>query len=256
MPRTQGELLFERYLTAQTLPFEFEKVQLGKSKRPDYTIEWQGRPVVFDVKDFDPPAGLKPGFAQVDPYPAIREKINQACDKFREYKEFCCALVLRNLGNPNVGLNRADFMLGAMYGDRGFTFPVSGRNGIDVGAMQPAFLGRGKMIRPNWSKPQNTTISALVTLTIIQPHYQRLREMKLANPHEQIDECEAQLKAMIPDYDAALEVPRVIVWHNAVARIGFPSDLFCGPYDSHFGIVAVEQGITFRGSLLPSSVEL
>lgn len=50
--RTKGEILFEQYLETQGLPFEFEKQYLGKSKRPDYSIEWKGVPVVFDVKDY------------------------------------------------------------------------------------------------------------------------------------------------------------------------------------------------------------
>jgi len=43
--RTEGEMLFEQYLSSQGLAFEFEKQHSGKSKRPDYTIEWQGRPM-------------------------------------------------------------------------------------------------------------------------------------------------------------------------------------------------------------------
>lgn len=77
--------------------------------------------------------------------------------------------------------------------------------------------------------PENTTISALVTLTAVQ-------------------------------LDNGQTAPRVIVWHNAVARLPFPSDLFCGPYDSHFGIVPLEdggtgQGLTYRGASLPPRKE-
>ena len=117
--RTAGETLFERYLQSQRLPFDFEKEHAGKSKRPDYTIEWEGRTVVFDVKDFDPPSRISTGFQQVDPYPRVREKIDQGRDKFKQYKEYCCGLVLHNVGSPFVMLERADFMLGAMYGDSG-----------------------------------------------------------------------------------------------------------------------------------------
>ena len=54
-PRTPGETVFEKYLKLQHIPFEFEKEHQGKSKRPDYTIEWEEHPVLFDVKDFGPP---------------------------------------------------------------------------------------------------------------------------------------------------------------------------------------------------------
>src|SRR2546428_9005665 len=48
---THGEILFEQYLESQGLPFEFEKEHAGRSKRPDYTIEWDGKTIIFDVKD-------------------------------------------------------------------------------------------------------------------------------------------------------------------------------------------------------------
>ena len=91
-PRTPGEIAFEKYLNFQHIPFDFEKEHLGKSKRPDFTIEWEGRPIVFDVKDFDPPDSFPRGFGAFDPYPPIREKIAEGRKKFKEYKEYCCGL--------------------------------------------------------------------------------------------------------------------------------------------------------------------
>ena len=161
--RTQGQILFEQYLESQGQPFEFEKEHAGNSKRPDYTIDWKGQAVVFDVKDFDRPEKFPTGFGFFDPYTRIREKIEQGRDKFKQYKEFCCGLVLHNVGQPFVSLHEPDIILGAMYGDSGFTFPVDTRTGVgDANKLKRAFLGRGKMIRPNSSKPQNTTISALI----------------------------------------------------------------------------------------------
>lgn len=259
--RTSGELLFEQYLKLQNLTFDFEKEHAGKSKCPDYAIEWRGSTVLLDVKDFDAPAEMVKGFSGAfDPYPSIREKIEQGRDKFKQFKDVCCALVLCNLGNPFVMLQDSHIMLGAMYGDSGFTFPVNTKTGIgDASKLRRTFLGKGKMIRPNWSKPQNTTISALITLSTIQPHYVRLVEMIRENRSREIEDCQAELERTHPGYDPNLTVPRVIVWHNAVARIPFPPDLFCGLYDSHFGVVQEEgntfQRVTFRGSLLPPSVK-
>ena len=106
LPRTQGEIAFEKYLTFHDIPFEFEKEHAGKSKRPDYTIEWEGQTVVFDVKDFDPPDSIQMGFRQSDPYPPIREKIGQGRKKFKEFKEYCCSLVLYNAGRPFIMLGK------------------------------------------------------------------------------------------------------------------------------------------------------
>lgn len=259
MQNTQGEILFERYLASQSLPFEFEKEHAGKSRRPDYTIEWKGQTIVFDVKDLDPPEKLSLGFQQFDPYTRIREKIEQGREKFKQYKELCCGLVLYNAGHPLVSLERSDIMLGAMYGDSGFTFPVDMSTGVGDGSkMKQAFLGRGKMIRPKWSQPQNTTISAIITLVRIQPHFLYLLDLVREDPHR---DNEAEIRSRVPNYDPELEVPRLIVWYNAVARIPFPTDLFCGAYDTHFGIVhiedrAVTQDVTYEGSGVPDRLRL
>ncbi len=258
--RTAGELLFERYLRSQDLAFDFEKEHAGKSQRPDYSIEWRGSPILLDVKDFDIPDEVLKGFSGgfFDPYTRIREKIEQGRDKFKQFKEVCCALVLCNLGNPFVALEDSYIMLGAMYGDSGFTFPVNTATGIgDDSRIKSTFLGKGKMIRPHWSKPQNTTISALITLDTIQPYCLRLKEMIREKPCKSIEDCQMELERTCPNFDVTLAIPRVIVWHNAVARIPFPPDLFNGPYDCHFGVVQEEknsfQRLTFRGSLLPAS---
>jgi len=258
VPRTQGEILFEQYLASQCLAFEFEKEHAGKSKRPDYTIAWHGQTIVFDVKDFDRPEKAPTGFV-FDPYTRIRERINQGRDKFKDYKDFCCGLVLHNAVQPLVSLHEPDIMLGAMYGDSGVTFPVNTSTAVgDASQLKRAFLGRGKMIRPNWTEPQNTTISALITLVRIQPHFLQLLDLVREDPRR---DNEAEIRSRIPDYDQAFEVPRIIVWHNAVARIPFPTDLFCGAYDTHFGIVRVadgevQQDVTYEGSAVPDRLRL
>ena len=85
-PRTKGEIVFEDYLNFQGIPFGFEKEHPGKTKRPDYTIEWGGKTIVLDVKDFDPPDTPLSGFGAFDPYPPIREKIDQGRGKFKQIK--------------------------------------------------------------------------------------------------------------------------------------------------------------------------
>jgi hypothetical protein len=253
-PKTAGELVFEKYLNFQQIPFEFEKEHPGKSKKPDYTIEWEDSPIVFDVKDFEPNEGLPMGMSQFDPYPPIREKIAAGRKKFKEYKEYCCGLVLFNAGRQLVFLDTPMTMLGSMYGDSGFTFPFNTETGIgDASQTKQAFLGRGKMIRPNWKHPENTTISAIITVDIIKPF---LMEMADLIAEDRTRDWETELREKIPGFDKDLEVPRVIVWHNAVARISFPANLFCGDYDTHYGIMAVEQGVTYEGTALPDRLKL
>ena len=45
--RTSGEVLLEKYLNSQEIPFEFEKEHAGKSKRPDYTLKWYGKTILL-----------------------------------------------------------------------------------------------------------------------------------------------------------------------------------------------------------------
>jgi hypothetical protein len=108
--------------------------------------------------------------------------------------------------------------------------------------------------------PGHTVVSA-ATFTTIQPHYVRFVELIRARPELEIAECEGELHRSNPDYDPSDIVPRVIVWHNAVARIPFPVDLFCGRFDTHFGLIQDQDGnlcqqITFRGDSLPSSIKV
>lgn len=221
--RTEGELLFEQYLSSEGILFEFEQVQNGKSKVPDYHITRQGVSYFFDVKDF---ARAQPGRGVMtfDPYAAIREKVNQGCRKFKEYKSYCCGLVLHNLGNPFVDLESTRIIMGAMYGNAAYSIPFNPEaSEFDVDRMQPTFTVGGKMMNPKQTGVQNTTISALITLTRFYS-----------------DE----------------RVPRLIVWHNLVARIPFPRDLFNGRYDAHVALSPVSLGnvkpeVVFRGADLP-----
>src|ERR1700686_3484154 len=109
------------------------------------------------------------GFGAFDPYPPIREKIDQGRDKFKQFKEYCCGFVLFNAGRPLLLLDSPDVMLGSMYGDSGFSFPVNTTTGIgDANQIKQTFLGRGKMIRPNWKEADNTTLSAIIVVSKIK----------------------------------------------------------------------------------------
>lgn len=230
-PATTGEQLFAQYLDSVGVSYQFEQTYAGKSKVIDFRIEWNDKPHFFDVKDFQsPPRGRIRNLSTLNPYKPIRERIVRCRKKFREYKEFCCAPVFYNDGSL-IMLEHNHIMLGSMYGDSGFRIPVDVETGTaDPSSIERAYLGGGMMVGPS-GKPENTTISALITLTTVRP-----------------------------DHGLACVVPRVIVWHSACARIPFPADLFCGPYDTHVGLVQLEdggigQGITFRGGMLPSRIE-
>jgi hypothetical protein len=259
-PTTPGELLFQNYLDAMRYPYEFEKQFPGKKKRPDYTVNRNGE-FLFDVKDFEPYMPL--GFGGYDPYPRIREKIEEGRKKFKEFKGYPCSLVLKNNGNAFVHLETPDIMLGSMYGNAGFRVPVWLGNGpmpSERPDLDRAFLGGGKMIRP--ARYQNTTISALISLRHVGVGSRRIdkvwQERKRADEsfgkkdllaaYEEVSAVAAQ---RYPNFDPAEKQLGVIVWENAVARIPLSRELFTGrPYDERWGCEDGHQLIVFRGEKL------
>lgn len=99
LSRTKGEEVFENYLNSLNIPFEFEKEHPGKSKRPDYTIEWEGKTIVFDVKDFDPPKVLRTGFGQFDPYPQSGRRLIKDETNLSNTKNIAAASCFITLGH-------------------------------------------------------------------------------------------------------------------------------------------------------------
>ena len=185
-----SESLFERYLVSQGMTcFDYEKMWDGVLTRPDYTLYHNGDTHVFDVKQFEDKRFVAPtaGLFAVDRYCRIREKINNARRQFKHqlFKDKRCCLVLYTL-DPFVRLHEPSIVLGAMY------VPNSTKQ---------AFLENGKMFRDKKRNPQNQTISALITLRMVE----KARQIG------------------------------VIVWENYLATKPFPRDIFCGPYDQRWG---------------------
>jgi hypothetical protein len=259
IPTTTGELLFQDYLEAMQYSYGFERAFPGKSKRPDYTVTKNGV-FLFDVKDFAPCNIL--GFGAYDPYSRIREKIEEGRRKFKEYKEFPCSIVLWNNGRPLLHLHKPGIVLGAMYGDTGFKLPIDIATGTACGELEPAFLGRGKMLRyGDGDNAKNKTISALITLRHVRVG--DLRSDRIWKERKRIDKSFGKLDPITavqevfdeaakryPNFDAEETQLGVIVWENAVARIPLSRDLFTGPYDERWGYEDRHQRIVFRGEKL------
>ena len=241
---TIGEETFEKYLRSQGIDdFEFEKLPEGKNRPPDYTVA-RDREYLFEVKDFDPTDIGSGGF--YDGYARVRAKIDAARKKFKEYDGWPCSLVLYNNGAPLVDIVTPEEVLGAMYGDAGIVIPFNTQTGEAAGEAQAAFLGRGKMTRPEWKEPANTRISALISLRYINVGFMRLRkyveECGLHGPDLLKHLYEADL-----DFDSDEKQLGVIVWENAVADIPFPRNLFCGDYDEIYGVEDDHQPRVFAG---------
>lgn len=142
-----------------------------------------------------------------------------------------------------------------MEGDIGFTMLYDLKNGgMVAGSERRAFLGGGKMIQPHWALPQNTRISALITVRKLRVGQVRLiREYRLlmrsgvANPFPPESEF---------DFDTNEEHVGAIVWENRFAEVPLPRELFRGDYDSRWGLEGNEIKRIYAGEKLLAYEEL
>jgi len=247
-PKTESETLFEAYLNASGLiNYVFEKAIEGTSARPDYALWFQGREILFEVKEFHAtPEDFRWGGGAYDPYGPIREKIEAGRKKFKDLRGRCCALVLYNREKPLVDLSW-QFIYAAMLGNLAYSFPVDLRTGKgDVDEMSQAFAAGGKMHRHDQEghaiAAQNTTMSAVLVLQHLSVGKRRFdietrhrqqelgRELSLEELLDMVD------RARGTDRDASLTQLRVVVCENPYARILLPRELFRGPYDERYGL--------------------
>lgn len=226
---THSEVLFKTYLEARGIGPDYEPDVPGKTKRPDFRVQYGGQSVWFEVKEFDDPA-VRPtsGFS---PVPAIREKIDQARKKYKEYKADCCGLVLHNCKSIYRS-TELEAVLSAAFGE---SF------GLEAPPDEPfrfRFYGSSKL-----SEGHNTSISAIIILQ----HYevdergigiwndlqdQQSRGEKLP-PNASI-EAAARMQDQ-PGVITHANSVRAIVLENPYARIRLPDGLFNGPLDKRWG---------------------
>ena len=104
--RTQGEIHFESYLlSAGIQDFDKERTFPGSTRTPDFSFTHEGVTLLLDVKDFVPDEeDSQPFCGFYDAYVDIRKKIDKGKEKFKDLKNFPCALVLYNSGKPLVDL--------------------------------------------------------------------------------------------------------------------------------------------------------
>lgn len=240
-----SELLFEQYLAEQGLGKADHHPEFpGTTKRVDYRLLHNGRYMWFEVKEFADDQGLfadrMPGEVRgrsYDPYKGIRNKINDAWKKFKDYDGECCSLVLFNERANLIDLSQADFVLGAMLGNIGYSIPIDIEKGGRAGPATQIFGEQGKMLNPYTHEPQNTTINAVITLERLQvgQREQRIRftkeEMQEARPLSWEESFERR-KSIPSDGDSVL---RTIVYENPHAANPLPTDIFRGPFDVRWG---------------------
>jgi hypothetical protein len=244
--RTPGELAFEEYLNAHGIAFEHEPPLSFTNKLVDYVVDHptHGR-IYFEVKDINcpPPAG---SFGAFDPYEPIRAHIEEGQRKFKDFADELCALVLFAPLGSFVDLMRPHVMLGAMYGNFGFTFPVNTETGIgDASKIESKFLiGEGKMVRP--SRFQNTRIAALISL--VSYHTYTKEALAYINTDDGRTEAERWDDAFSGRAGISQEPTLCCtVWENGTVKRRLPQDLFRGPMDAWWTCAEDHQGPSFIG---------
>jgi len=254
--KNKSEKVFEQYLDSNGFQgkWTYEPSITGKTKRPDYLLDFGGKECVFEVKelrkkDNEPtewPAGI-------DPYSGLRRKIDEARKQLKEFKECPCSLVVYNIDDGQFR-PAPFFVFGAMLGNVGIRMDFNSAEGQAIaGTERNVFLEGGKMVVPGSKKSQNTTISAIVVLEVFRDNI----EMRKASSKE----IKKQSRKLTPvekigigiklcEHYPGKSVPRVVVVENPYARIVFPADLFDGPFDERWRMGNDRQERVFVGSKL------
>ncbi len=247
---TVSEQIFEHYLHLNGYTqIEFHPHLAETTRKPDYRVALGNRRILFEVKEFRASEqdfmgsrdanGIRGG--AYDPYVRIRQKIDDAREKFRGIKDQTCCLVLFNQEKPLVDLTW-QIVYGAMLGPIGVSIPFNpGLGSFDRSDARDVFGVNGKC-----GPSQNRTLSAVIVLEPLllgesrfRCHMNRLRgEMADRNlTWDEIFELERseREKARGTECDASLIQWRVVVLENPWASNAFDRSLFCGRFDERYG---------------------
>jgi excisionase family DNA binding protein len=241
--RNVSELLFEEYAEEYKLGrLEYEPIFPGSTRRVDYRIAHDKYPLWFEVKEFDddPTLFAGSGGRAFDPHVGVRTKIAKAAEKFRDYDDECCSLVLFNERTNLVDICTPRIVLGAMLGSVGFVVPFNETTGDWSGTqvIDNVFMDGGKMFHPHIKTPQNTTVSAIIALERFNVGQHELqlaveRKERAEQRSLPLEEHLAMLEANREGYGR--RVLRTIVYENPHAKRPLPSDVFTGPFDERWG---------------------
>jgi hypothetical protein len=242
--RTVSERAFEEYLDRRGFPIRYEELPAEATKPVDYTIEFGGQTIRLDVKEWEP-RGPRLASGCFDPYEPIRKKIEEARDKFKQYKgrDEPCVLVLCHYGPQPIMLDPMA-IFGAMLGDFGIEIPFNVQTGAgDISAAKSTFLSGGKMIHhtPKGDvRLQNTTISAIAVLAAIDVRARRagveLSKMQAAAGRSfGLEESFNTLRELYARDQGVHIEQRLVVYDNVDAAVSLPPGFPTGPYDERFG---------------------
>ncbi|MFA5422245.1 MAG: hypothetical protein WC374_00105 [Phycisphaerae bacterium] len=254
LTKNESEKIFEQYLNSNGYQekWAYEPTIPGKSKNPDYMLNFNNKNHFFEVKELREKLNTPKGAGHTNLYSSLRSEINEARKQFKEYKKFSCSLVVYNVDDGQAILAPL-FVLSAMLGNLGFSTKFNTAEGTAVkGAGKNCFLGSGKMIDYKKKKPWNTTISTIIVLEddfLDDSEYQRAIKEEMENKNRPLTGIEKFAIAEIESHHST-NVTRVVVVENPFARIAFPDGLFVGPFDERWKIQNDKIERVFAGDAL------
>jgi hypothetical protein len=259
--RTHSERLFAKYLYDFKYKWEYEQPSTGRAKVPDFLVERGEARCLCDVKERSPKLP-PPGARCFDPIKGIRKLIENGREKFREYDNQPCALVLFNNGDCDTRLDPVN-IYGAMLGEPGCQFDFDFKTcTLDPDSARNVFLDRGgKMVRHYAPlEPHNSTrhISAIVAMTTSRPSNPKFKVARERECRSEAIRLGKELSAeqeleivysLLQTTPATLdEVTRLTVCINPFALHPLSDSLFDGPYDERWAIVDGTLTKVFAGT--------
>ncbi|MEQ8786499.1 MAG: hypothetical protein RIC55_09375 [Pirellulaceae bacterium] len=265
--KTVSEELLAEYLDGHQYDWDYEPPIAGKSKVPDFRVRRGALGLLCDVKERSPKTA-PPGARAFDPIKCGRKLIESGRDKFVEFDDRLCALVVFNNGDCDTRLDPT-CIFGAMLGRPGFSWGVDTRTGRGVpGSAHGVFLERdGKMVshyRPFTPRASTSNISSVIALSqyrVPNPLFEEAFDEKSAEFLNRLgreltfgEECELRYSLIENSIPMTLkDVARVVVCVNPFARHPLPDQLFNGPYDERWSIVDGQLRRVFAGGQLKAA---
>ena len=144
--RTEGDLIFEKYLSERGFVVPEHEPDLGIGVRPEYLLDVEGDRCLVEVKEFAPsswPLGSGGIHSQQQVLKPIRGQIHEAARKLRRARELKLPLVavLTDPHQAMWGLLQPFELIAAIDGDMEVRIPISTTGSGPIG---PAALATGR----------------------------------------------------------------------------------------------------------------
>jgi len=234
--RSDGDLLFERYLAEVGVRIPEHEPDLGIRKRVDYLVDVEGRTCLCEVKEFSPTTqSVIPGSMQ-DLLKPIRAKIHDSVPQLKAAKDLGHPLVvvLTNPHNAPVVMGERE-LLWAIEGD-----PIVGMH-LNSSAPPVHSVGRNGELRHDHA--YITAVVVLYERLHARDYYDELAEHSRDKAHE--ERIRAILAGREDEPGGGYLFTHTFIPGSAEA-VPLPDVFFRGPQGRGLGILVRQAGLRRR----------